>query len=306
MRTAIISAPRSVELRGAHPSPPDTGDVRVRIEGTGVCASSLPVWQGRPWFTYPLEPGAPGHEAWGKIEAVGASVEHLAIGSRVALLSYHAFAEWDVAPANAVVLLPESIDAWAFPGEPLACAANVFGRSAIHPGQRVAVIGIGFLGALLVALAHHAGAEVTAVSRRSFARDVARQMGASRVLPFGASLDADFDCVIEAVGTQEALDLASTLPRTRGRLVIAGYHQDGPRTVDLQSWNWRGIDVINAHERDPQIYVEGIRTALDLVSRRVLDPTPLFTHRLALDELPRAFELLEARPDGFMKALVMM
>jgi 2-desacetyl-2-hydroxyethyl bacteriochlorophyllide A dehydrogenase len=306
MRTAIIAAPHTIELRRATPSEPSAGEVRVRIEGTGVCASNLPVWQGRPWFTYPLEPGAPGHEAWGTIDAIGPSVERLRVGDRVAVLSYHAFAEWDIASADAVVALPDESLTLEFPGEPLACACNVFKRSDIVPGDRVAIVGVGFLGAIVVALASHAGAEVTAISRRPFARDLARQMGAQHVMPFDGRAGFDFDCVIEAVGSQDALDLASQLPRTRGRLVIAGYHQDGHRTVDMQSWNWRGIDVINAHERDPEVYVSGMRTALDLVRRGVLDPSPLFTHRLTLEDLPHAFELLRDRPDGFLKALVKM
>ena len=70
--------------------------------------------------------------------------------------------------------------------------------------------------------------------------------------------------VIEAVGLQWPLDLAGELTGERGRLVIAGYHQDGPRQVNMQLWNWRGIDVINAHERDPQRYVDGMRAAVDL------------------------------------------
>jgi threonine dehydrogenase-like Zn-dependent dehydrogenase len=233
-------------------------------------------------------------------------VDRLKAGDRVAVLSYHAFAEWDLASADAIVPLPDENFTFEFPGEPLACACNVYERSRIAHGDRVAVVGIGFLGAIVVALAHHGGAQVTAISRRPFARDLASRMGADRVLAFGEQAGSAFDCVIEAVGTQEALDLASRLPRTRGRLVIAGYHQDGPRTVDMQSWNWRGIDVINAHERDPQVYVNGMRTALDAVRRGVLDLSPLFTHRLTLDQLPRAFELLQERPDGFMKALVMM
>ena len=278
--------------------------MRVSIEGTGVCASNLPVWQGRPWFTYPLEPGAPGHEAWGRVDAVGSRVEHLTVGERVAMISSHAYSEWDIAPADAVVPLPPELGAAAFPGEPLACACNVFERSRIARGDRVAVVGVGFLGALVIALAREAGAEVVALSRRPFARDVARQMGAGVVLPLDGAVDCGFDCVVEAIGTQEALDRASALPRIRGRLVIAGYHQDGRRTVDMQSWNWRGLDVVNAHERDARNYVSGMRTAIDLVRRGRLDPSPLYTHRLALNELDRAFSLLEHRPDGFMKALV--
>ena len=316
MHTATIVAPRTVEIRRGTVPTPGTGEVRVRLEGTGVCASNLPVWEGRPWFTYPLDPGAPGHEAWGTVDAVGPSVDHVKTGDRVAVLSYHAYAEWDIAAADSVVPLPQDLGAGEFPGEPLACAWNVFERSAIGRGHRVAVVGIGLLGAVVVALARGAGAEVVAISRRAFARDMATQMGAHRTVPFTSVEDAraalaknddvEFDCVIEAIGSQDALDLAGGLPRTRGRLVIAGYHQDGARSVDMQSWNWRGIDVINAHERDSLRYVSGMRAALDLVRRGTLDPRPLFTHRFALDQLPSAFELLHDRPDGFMKALVRM
>ena len=63
--------------------------------------------------------------------------------------------------------------------------------------------------------------------------------------------------MIEAVGKQWPLDLAAELTREGGRLVIAGYHQDGPRQVNMQLWNWRGFDVANAHERDPQVAVRG-------------------------------------------------
>jgi threonine dehydrogenase-like Zn-dependent dehydrogenase len=113
-----------------------------------------------------------------------------------------------------------------------------------------------------------------------------------------------YGAVIEAVGSQEALDLSSALPAVRGRLVIAGYHQDGPRQVDLQSWNWRGLDVINAHERSPQVYVDGLREAIQAVTRGDWDPSALVTHVLPLEELDRALSLLAERPDGFLKAVV--
>jgi len=316
MRAAVIVAPRSIDVRDAAVNELGCEDVRVRLEGSGVCASNLPVWQGRPWFTYPQAPGAPGHEAWGTVDAVGALVTRVTPGDRVALLSSHAYADYDVANAGAVVRLPQELGDAEFPGEPLACAANVFARSRILPGMRVAIVGAGFLGALVTRLAAHAGADVVAFSRRAWARDVAAAMGAKTTVPFDSVRDATeaakplapsgFDCVVEAVGTQEALDLASALPGVRGRLVIAGYHQDGLRTIDMQSWNWRGLDVINAHERDPETYVSGMHSAIEMVRDGVLDPQPLFTHRVRLDELGDAFDLLDSRPDGFMKALVMM
>jgi threonine dehydrogenase-like Zn-dependent dehydrogenase len=89
-------------------------------------------------------------------------------------------------------------------------------------------------------------------------------------------------------------------------LVIAGYHQDGPRQVNMQLWNWRGLDVINAHERDPQRYADGLHAAIAAVATGRIDPSPLYTHRFALKELPQAFELMRSRPDGFLKAVVLL
>lgn len=112
--------------------------------------------------------------------------------------------------------------------------------------------------------------------------------------------------VIECTGKQWPLDLAAELTGFGGRLVIAGYHQDGPRSVDMQLWNWRGIDVINAHERDRRVCVDGMRRAVEACAEGRFDPTPLFTHRYTLDELGEALEAAATRPEGFTKALVLM
>src|SRR5215210_883308 len=61
MRAGVVAGPRTARLEQAHLPQPAPGELLVRVEGCGVCGSSLPVWEGRPWFVYPLEPGAPGH-----------------------------------------------------------------------------------------------------------------------------------------------------------------------------------------------------------------------------------------------------
>jgi threonine dehydrogenase-like Zn-dependent dehydrogenase len=249
------------------------------------------------------------------VQAVGQGVSAVAVGDRVAALSYRAHAEYDVAKADHLVALPPSLDGVPVPGEALACVVNIFRRSKIEPGQTVAIIGIGFLGALLTQLASRAGATVIAITRREYALEVARDFGAKhtilmedhwKILEQVRELTGGRWCerVIEAVGAQWPLDLAAELTAEGGRLVIAGYHQDGPRQVNMQLWNWRGIDVVNAHERDPARYVDGMRKAVELMVAGRLDPMPLYTHRLPLDELGKAMDLVQSRPDGFMKALV--
>ena len=162
-RAATITGPGTTELLAQPTREPDVGEVRVRLEGCGVCASNLPVWEGRPWFQYPFEAGAPGHEGWGRIDALGAEVSGFEIGERVALISGHAYAETDIAPADALVKLPRELDDHPFPGEPLGCAMNIFARSDIQPGHTVAIVGAGFLGVLLTQLATKAGAHVLAI-----------------------------------------------------------------------------------------------------------------------------------------------
>jgi len=76
--------------------------LRIRLEGCGVCASNLPVWEGRSWFTDPLAPGAPGCEGWGRIDAVGREVRGLAVEERVAVLSSHAYAAYDIRLCSAM------------------------------------------------------------------------------------------------------------------------------------------------------------------------------------------------------------
>jgi threonine dehydrogenase-like Zn-dependent dehydrogenase len=314
MRAGLITAPRQATLRNIETPEPGVGQVLVKLEGSGVCASSLPVWEGRTWFEYPQAPGSPGHEGWGRVVALGEGVTGVAVGDRVAALTYRAHAEYDLADAQALVTLPDSLSDVPVPGEPLGCAYNIFQRSGIEAGHTVAIVGIGFLGTLLTRLAAHAGARVIAISRRPYALECARAFGAaetiemddhSSILETVKRLTDGAWCerVIEAVGLQWPLDLAGELTATRGRLIIAGYHQDGPRQVNMQLWNWRGIDVVNAHERDPRAYIAGIRGAVELMRTGVLDPATLYTH-LPLERLGEALELTRNRPDGFMKAVV--
>ena len=312
MRAAVVTGPGQVRIDEVALPDPGFGQVRVRLEGCGVCASNLTPWAGPEWMKFPTEPGGLGHEGWGVVDALGEGVRGLAVGDRVAALSYKSYAGYDVADADAVVRLPDALDGQPFPGEPLGCAMNVFRRSEISAGQTIAIVGIGFLGAILTRLAADAGARVIAVSRRAFSLDVARRMGAAetiamddhyaiieRVREFTGG--AFCQRVIEAVGKQWPLDLAAELTGERGRLMIAGYHQDGPRQVNMQLWNWRGLDVINAHERDPNLYRQGMQEAVDAVASGRLDRSMLYTHRFPLEQLADALNATRTVRTGSSK-----
>ncbi len=223
MRAAVLSAPGRIDIADVPVPTPGPGEVRIRLEGCGVCASNLEPWEGLEWLTYPGDAGGLGHEGWGTVDAVGTGVADLARGDRVAALGTRSFAEFDVVPAAAAVRLPPGLTG-PFPGEPLGCAFNIFDRSDIGPGQTVAIVGIGFLGAVLTKLASDAGARVIAISRRAESLALARQFGAAEtivmddhwaIIARASELTAGALCprVIEAVGKQWPLDLASALVR---------------------------------------------------------------------------------------------
>ena len=102
MKAAVLAAPGKFEVQVIPAPSPNAGEVRIRLEGCGVCGSNLPPFEGRDWFSYPMQPGSPGHEGWGEIDALGAGVTGLRIGQRVAFLSSRAYAEYDVAQRTPV------------------------------------------------------------------------------------------------------------------------------------------------------------------------------------------------------------
>lgn len=315
MAVAVLVEPGIFEFRELPIPTPGPGQVCVKLEGCGVDAASVSAWRGDGFPEYPA--GTPGGESWGRVFETGEGVAGFAPGDRVAVLTRTGFAQYAVADCRRVVLLPESLDESPFPSSALAGAVNVFRRSFIEKGATVAVVGFGFLGALVTELALLAQARVIAVGRRPYALRLAKQLGASMAVVQKDAHDcartvelvremngALCDIVIEAAGVNETLDLAAQLTRERGRLVVAGTHRDGCCPVDMDLWNRRGLDVINAHEVSDEIWREGLSEAASALDCGLIDPRPLYTHRFSLARLDDALHLAAERPHGFMKALV--
>ncbi len=275
---------------------PAAGQVLVKVLGCGICGSDLNAWRGVPGIAYPLPPGLPGHEVFGQVAGTD---------RRVTGLLSAGFAEYAVADLNRIVDVPDGEDGLL--GEPLACAAGIAYRAHIRGDHSAAVVGFGYLAALTMKLLHPRPHRWIALSRRSSARQLALELGAEAAYDYGSvppALWDSFDVVIEAAGVQQTLDCATWLVRPGGRLVIAGYHADGPRTVNMQTWNWKGIDVINAHERNPEVSLRNLRMGLREARERQLRLEGLVTHHWPLDHAAEALAAADNHPEDYVKGVI--
>src|SRR5262245_10887092 len=215
-RAVEVASPGELRLVQRTTSEPGAGQVRIQIEACGVCHSDSATVDGTlPGITYPR---VPGHEAVGRIDALGEGVQGWAVGQRVGVgflagscgycefcrngdlvncrnqeyTGIHhdgGYAEVMVAKASGLVSIPtdlSSVDA-----APLLCAGlttfSALRNAPAKAGDLVAVLGIGGLGHLGVQYARHMGFEVVAISRGVETADLAKKLGAHHYIDSSAS-----------------------------------------------------------------------------------------------------------------------
>ena len=288
-------------------------EVLVRTSACGVCSGDMFVYQNR--FGLAATYIRMGHEASGVVAGVGQRVTAFAEGDVVTALSEPAYSDFFVATPDQMCMLPPEIDPAFALGEPVACCVHAGNRFGTLPGHRVAMVGCGFMGLVCLQIAKHQEAGFLCAldpdaSRlemgKAFGADVAlspSETGAQGIL----AQTGEFDLVIEAAGTQSALDLCGDLVREHGRIALIGYHQSdgGMRTVNMQQWNYKAIDVINGHVRRQGEKAEAMRQGVDLMREGYVVTGPLVT-TYAFDDIEQAFRDLSGRKPGLVKAVLLM
>ena len=284
-------------------------EVLVRALALGVCEGDIFHYRMRADAAGPL---LLGHEGTGIVATVGKNVRTVDEGDVVTAFG-GPYAQYFRASPDALVPVPEGMDPLHALGEPIACCVHASNRFGIRPGDRVAVIGCGFMGLMCLQLADRQEAgSITAIEPIAWRRAVASRLGAETVLDPEELVrddqqqrDGTYDVVIEATGVQSAIDIAGDLVKQHGRIVLVGYHQtqSGIRSVNMKQWNFKAIDVVNGHVRRLDEKLEAMRAGIALVSGGELNMASLVTS-YELAEVNRAFEDLAARKEGLFKAVL--
>jgi 2-desacetyl-2-hydroxyethyl bacteriochlorophyllide A dehydrogenase len=170
----------------------------------------------------------------------------------------------------------------------------------VRPGDSLAVLGLGPVGLCAVQAAVAAGASpVLAIDTVDDRLAVARQFGATpvhlteesprevaRTLTEGRGLDV----AVDAVGHPDALDLAIRLVRNAGTVVAIGVYAERCQVHMGLVW-LKGLTL----KAGPANVIGHLDRVLGMLSTGLLDPTPLVTHHMALDEAPAAYGVYDRR-----------
>jgi threonine dehydrogenase-like Zn-dependent dehydrogenase len=287
--------------------------VLVKTLACGVCSGDLYVYQNRSRYvdTY----NRLGHEASGVVADAGSQVADFQPGDVVTALSLPAYAEYFVAAPEELVKLPPKIDPTYALGEAVACCVHAANRFCINPGDKVAVVGCGFMGLICLQLAKIQGAGfICALDPLLERQEMARRFGAdSAYNPLtvsGADIlqaHGEFDVVIEAAGVQSAVDLCTELVAQHGRIILIGYHQsnNGLRMINMEQWNYKAIDVVNGHVRRQDEKLRAMQQGMEMLAKGQLHTKPLVT-TYGFSDIETAFADLSHGKPGLLKAVLLM
>ncbi len=320
-----MEAPSRVAYREVDAPVVGPDDVLVRSREAGLCRTDIEVMTGQftdpRWVRFPV---IPGHEWSGTVVGVGSDVTSVRAGDRVVsegmitcgrcapcrrgetqwcerieALGFTrpgGYAELVAVPERVVHRLPDhvSFDAGVLV-EPASVVLHGVDKARPQPGESAAVIGVGTLGSLAIALlALHSPSRIVAYGVREEELELARTLGATEVVLSGERepARAEMDLVVETAGVPEAVELATQLCRPGGRAVLLGIAGEG-RTLTLPSDLLVGKDMTLigsiAYPAATWSRVVG------LLADGVLELDRIVTHRFPIGDFEDAIALMDDR-----------
>ena len=320
MRAVVWEKPGQVVVTDVPDPTPAHGQLIVRVAACGICGTVVHIADGEfPPTPYPI---VPGHEFSGVVVARGPEVEDgWREGERVAvdpsLFCGHcpacragrgnlcanwnaigdtvdgAFAEYVAVPAANAYRIPDSVgDAQGALIEPLSCAVHGLRRLGDVLGQDVLLMGAGTMGLLLLQLLNRAGARsVTVIDRKPSRLKAAAAVGAAATATDVSELDGRvFAAAVDATGVPQAIEAAFGALDRGSRLMIFGV-TSGDAVVSLSPFRIYNEEITVTGS---MAILRSFAPAVELIGSGVIDPRPLLSEPLPLDEFGEALRRVRA------------
>ncbi len=332
-KVQYLLGPEHIEVREEPVPVPGPGELLVRIRAATTCGTDVKVFQRGGHSRMLRVPTPFGHEFAGSVEALGAGASGFRPGDRVVVansapcgrcsycaaerenlcrdLEYlnGAFAEYIRIPRRFVEVsthhldpdLPYEVAALV---EPVACVIHGIDASRLADGADVLVHGAGPIGLLLAAVLAFRGHDVVVADPNPHRLDAARTLGARETVEVARgsaqrdrlrlrSRDGDgFDCAIDATGVPAVWQDAVACVRPGGVVNLFGGCAPGTKiSLDTASVHYNELTVMGAYHHRPAT----VTRALEMLSRKTLDPRPLLSADVPLADLEQALRSMMAR-----------
>jgi 2-desacetyl-2-hydroxyethyl bacteriochlorophyllide A dehydrogenase len=322
VKSLWYAAPQTLEIREIDVPDPGPGEVLVEVSACGICTWDLFIYSGgfQDHVAYPFYFG---HEGIGRVAKCGPGAD-LVEGQRVALreskvigaIGRGHMAEYVVHKADTLVLLPEDeIPDTEFMIEPTSCCVNAINISPVRAGERVALVGSGYMGSILLQLLSMSPArEVVVFERRDEAlayvdtirsETPLRAVDTREVPAKGNWLETEgeFDMVIETTGVEPGFRLADSLVRRGGRFVIFSW-QHSPFTFDFGTWHTRGLTVHNSSPAESWNIDACFEQSRQLIHAGRIDQSDLVTHVGPPEQANEIYAEGLAKTNGYIKGVI--
>ncbi len=286
------------------------GQVLVEVKANGICRGDINFFAGR--FKRPF-PFFFGHEPSGIVAEVGAEVKGLEPGDKVALLGSPSMMRHHVAASSLVIKIPdqsvEDLATWI--SEPVGCAVNGVQGSGFKAGDKVALLGCGYMGLLVLqGMPRETFSRLIVADPNEKSLALARAFGAEETynpdetdLPALAEEMGGFDVVVEASGAKGTLSLATDMLRRGGTLNIFGCHVE-EESVPTVKWHMMGLKVLNTAPGFADDFLICFRAAVALMAKGRINQKPLISHRFPFSESQKALEVAAAGGEGYIKGVI--
>ena len=306
-QTIRYTSDGSIELIDVDVLDPGYGEIQLSGGVCGICSWDIATCKLGDKM-YPIAP--PGHEGMGFVSKIGPGVTGFAVGDRVAA---GGFATVRNVPAARAYKIPDSDLAdeyWIV--EPVSCVVTGLDHCRLRAGDKVALIGAGFMGLMLLqGLLHSYAEQVVVLDIAQERLNLATQLGAKEVYnlsdvdvpELAASLKARrFDVVVDTSGSQPGLDLATDIVRSGGLINLFGWIKGQRASFDPTKWHLGGFTMVNSAPgskiRDP------FPPAIEMMHSGTIDLQPLVTHVVPLAEYPALMKQILSGDSSYVKGVV--
>lgn len=323
-------APKATEIQQVPVPAIGPDEVLIRVKISSICGTDVHSYDWDEWAASRIKtPLIQGHEFAGEIEKIGAEVEDLRRGDYVSAEGHiacgrchqcrtgnahvcrfvkiigidrpGAFAEYLAVPARNVIKNDADLPLeHATMQDPLGNAVYTVTNANV-PGKNVAIIGLGPIGLMAVAVSRGMAArKVIAVGHKNrYRMDLAKKVGANLVLKSGADLSTrvleatdgeGVDEVLEFSGSEQAIQEAVDIVRPAGGIHVLGLYAK-PVTFDLSEMVTKGVAIYGIHGR---LMFKTWYDMAGLLKSGNVNLNPILTHRFPLDEYNEAMQVMRS------------